>query len=117
MPRLEQAPFATVLLAAIAVLVAGGARANDVAARYGGEEFVAILPEANRITAAKIAVNMRKAIEAKQVEFQGQSHQVTASFGVALLEEAVEEAIRRAGQALYAAKKNGRNRCESVDMV
>ena len=88
------------------------------AARYGGEEFVIFLPYATLADATTIAELLRVSIAEKDWHQHGLDHGVTISCGVASLNDAdyndadnnVDEAIRRADRALYAAKGSGRNR-------
>ena len=93
-----------------------GTRDEDIVARYGGEEFVVIAPGQGGETARVIAdrlVNMCR--ELTHVLAGGQEINVTASVGVAVLDEAcefntVEEMLEAADKAVYAAKERGRNR-------
>jgi len=85
-------------------------RDTDTAARYGGEEFALILPQADFEGAVVVAERLRKQIEGLKLPSVGQ---VTASFGVATFPQHAasrEKLIEIADQALYAAKKEGRNR-------
>lgn len=88
-------------------------RTMDIFARYGGEEFVCLLPEQDHDGALETAERIRQIIEKVQVTFEEQSICVTASIGVASLQEenglTLEGLIDRADQALYASKANGRN--------
>jgi diguanylate cyclase (GGDEF)-like protein len=81
-------------------------RAADLVARYGGEEFIVLLPETGEEQARAIAELLRARIE--------ESGLVTASLGVATQVPArdgqPEELMKRADEALYAAKRAGRNR-------
>ncbi|MDB5096692.1 MAG: diguanylate cyclase, partial [Cyanobacteria bacterium RYN_339] len=94
-------------------------RQSDLAARYGGEEFVALLPETDAEGAVRTAERLREAIRALQINtLDGESiGTVTASFGVACLEDPLEspaKLLQRADQALYRAKNSGRDRvCEA----
>jgi diguanylate cyclase (GGDEF)-like protein len=76
--------------------------------RYGGEEFIAVLPETDLLGAHRCAERIRKNI-AEQT-FRG-SYQVTVSIGVAEYKhgETVPQLLTRADQALYQAKRDGRN--------
>jgi len=85
-------------------------RRTDLVARFGGEEFVVLLPATPLSSAATCVERIRHQLEARPlVERVGQ---VTASFGVAMLAdgEDSEHLLRRADQALYRSKKEGRNR-------
>ena len=88
----------------------GELRAVDTAARYGGEEFAVILPQADLDGARALAERLRARLEATDVPGIGT---VTASFGVATFPvHAAQPAalVSVADQALYAAKRAGRNR-------
>jgi two-component system cell cycle response regulator len=83
------------------------------AARFGGEEFILALPHRNAGESAAIAQTLRRNIAATSFNAgSGAFVAISASFGVAALYpgEAVEIAIKRADDALYAAKAGGRNR-------
>jgi diguanylate cyclase (GGDEF)-like protein len=86
---------------------------SAVVARYGGEEFIAILPEANGPRARELAESLRAELQAFPLTFEGQELHVTASFGIAELAQPATdptEVVRLADEALYVAKKSGRNR-------
>jgi diguanylate cyclase (GGDEF)-like protein len=90
----------------------------DIASRYGGEEFIVIMPETGVAGAAGAAERLRAAIEsdvAKAAGLTGDSGspwKVTGSFGVAVFEKGLgpETLIKRADDAVYQAKAEGRNR-------
>lgn len=92
-------------------------RKNDWVSRYGGEEFLICLPGSNLSQAAKITEEIRKAVEESVVMNGTSSIKVTASFGIASLEEIQEKdmnsLIEYADKKLYIAKQNGKNRVES----
>lgn len=79
--------------------------------RYGGEEFIAILPDANVHGAHEAAERLRVKQEQRMQQHRTVPH-VTLSAGVAehVPGESVESLLRRADQALYVAKRQGRNR-------
>ena len=87
---------------------------NHIAARYGGEEFIVLLRNFNLSDAAfKYAETLRKAIESRELIWEGKPIHVTISLGVAVLhpKEAVPDImVHRADSALYRAKAEGRNR-------
>ncbi|MDX2512986.1 MAG: diguanylate cyclase [Desulfobacterales bacterium] len=91
-------------------------RTYDFIGRYGGEEFIACLPGAGASQAEAIAERMRKRVEAMTIRLPDDSGpvRVTASFGVASLRtksgDTLDSMIKRADDALYRAKEDGRNR-------
>lgn len=88
-------------------------RKTDIACRYGGEEFLVILPATDAKGALLAAEKLRAAVEAERIEFEGKTITVTISCGVAQIKVGTEtytEAMGRADEALYQAKKSGRNR-------
>ncbi len=104
-------------LAAVgAVFAASVGRAGDLAARYGGEEFVVLLPGADRAAAADVAEHIRAGIEALGLPHPSSpaAPVLTISLGVAACvpsdERTLESLIAQADDALYAAKREGRNR-------
>ena len=90
-------------------------RAVDRVGRFGGEEFVVLLPGFDLAQAAEIAEVLRARLVAQQMEREGGSLSMSASFGVAEWFGPAEEPSRllmRADQALYQAKRAGRNRVQ-----
>jgi diguanylate cyclase (GGDEF)-like protein len=88
-------------------------RESDVAARWGGEEFALVLPGTDAAGGARLAERARTIIESQVVQApDGTKLNVTASFGVASFPEAHElgELVAAADSALYAAKREGKNR-------
>ena len=88
----------------------------DLVARYGGEEFAVILPETSRTGAAVVADRIRRRIAAEFARRRS-GPAVTLSAGVAGYPEdagTAEEMIRRADEALYRAKADGKNRVTLV---
>lgn len=91
-------------------------RLYDLTGRYGGEEFTICLPGTDASQTRLIAERMRKSVENMKIMLPdgSQSIQITASFGTASLlqepEEGVDSLIKRADDALYKAKNEGRNR-------
>lgn len=103
------------VLQTIAQTIVKNCRNGDAAYRFGGEEFLLILPEQMEDTAAVAAERLRKAIEALGLPHQVKTPPgvVTISVGVAALEpgdyKAVHLWFKRADDALYRAKRDGRN--------
>ncbi len=87
----------------------------DLLGRVGGEEFAVILPETDLSGAKRVAERIRSAVEQVQVDHDGRTFGFTVSLGVSLFkdgETSPEATMMRADEALYRAKKNGRNRVE-----
>ncbi|MGH9577930.1 MAG: diguanylate cyclase, partial [Terriglobales bacterium] len=91
-------------------------RAEDVACRYGGEEFVVILPEASLEMSRTRAQELWKGVQGLHVNYHGELLRgVTASLGVAAFPghgKTTAELLRAADAAMYAAKRQGRDRVE-----
>jgi two-component system, cell cycle response regulator len=90
-------------------------RGIDLACRLGGEEFVVVMPDCDLAKAYQVGERLRQCIETAPFEVGGKVGllQVTASVGVAALEfddDAPEQMLKRADEALYSAKRDGRNR-------
>jgi len=95
-------------------------KGQDTAARYGGEEFAIILPRTRLSDAATVADQIRKTMAAKVIVNRRSGEQmgnITLSIGVATYHkgELPGDFLRRADEALYAAKNAGRNRVVSED--
>jgi diguanylate cyclase (GGDEF)-like protein len=101
------------VLLAIAGRLIANLRPYDSIYRFGGEEFLIALPEAAPDQAARIAERLREAVSARDVAVDADiTLSVTASFGLCMIdpEASVETTIQRADQALYRAKRDGRDR-------
>jgi diguanylate cyclase (GGDEF)-like protein len=111
----------TCLKAVAATLNKGLHRPGDLLARYGGEEFVVVLPCTDREGAYLIAENMRSHVEALNLRHATSSvaDHVTISLGVASLaphhSRELDQLQIGADQALYQAKREGRNRAVVYD--
>jgi Amt family ammonium transporter len=91
------------------------ARGNDTVARLGGEEFAVLVNQATQDEAMIAAERLRTAIAGAPFDASIGALPVTASLGVASLDAhaTVDEALKAADDALYAAKRAGRNRVEA----
>ncbi len=99
------------------VLSQAARRSGDLAARYGGEEFVVILPETKEDEAILLAERIRSQVALVPVPCgQGQVMNITISIGVASIiphaETTGADMIQAADQALYKAKRQGRNQVQ-----
>jgi len=95
--------------------VAANVRGIDLACRYGGEEFVVVMPDTDVGYAYAVAERLRSSIETTPVEITRAPGKIniTISIGIAGCEgdcDTAEALLHRADQALYRAKKDGRNR-------
>lgn len=99
------------VLKKFASLIASKVHQNDILSRWGGEEFVLLLPNTNLQNAINIAENIRDTIASSEFE---KVKKITTSIGVTQLKEGdtPKTLIERCDEALYLAKKNGRNRVE-----
>lgn len=100
------------VLQELARIVTGMIRQTDIFARFGGEEFVILVHNNDVRTGRELAEKIRSRVE--QHRFP-QISSVTCSFGVAQFypDDTVETFIKRADDAMYAAKQAGRNRVET----
>ena len=102
------------LLRAVGDFLIANVRAEDIACRYGGEEFVVMLPEASLFMTRTRAEQLCKGVQSLGVNVRGELlRTVTASIGVAAFPEhgeSVADLMRAADMALYAAKRQGRDR-------
>jgi diguanylate cyclase len=99
-------------LKSLAEFVKKSLRPVDVIARYGGEEFVVLLPATPVAEAQQVLTRLQRALSESLFLHEQQQVFVTFSAGVTTyrLGERVEEALERADEALYEAKRTGKNR-------
>ncbi len=92
-------------------------RPYDTVGRYGGEEFLIVAPSCDAVGALGLAARIRKKIQSAAFNTDGGPVRVTASCGVAMSKGTkppeTQELLHLADQALYRAKKEGRN-CTKV---
>ncbi|MFS8137387.1 MAG: diguanylate cyclase, partial [Thermomonas sp.] len=114
-------PGGDALLAQFGQLLQAMTRGEDIACRYGGEEFTLILPEAGGHAAFQRAEAIRAAVAAMQVTHLGAAlGKVTVSIGVATYPEhgaTPDVLLQLADDALYRAKRAGRNRVEGATIA
>lgn len=103
------------VLRELARVIESRVRRDELFARYGGEEFCLVLPETSLEGARGYAEIVRKSIAEHKFVFDGTDVEVTVSCGVACFTPDMSrpvDIIRAADEALYRAKRNGRNRVE-----
>jgi diguanylate cyclase (GGDEF)-like protein len=101
------------LLKQIGVIFMQSLRTMDHASRYGGDEFIILLPEVGIDKAVEVAERIRERVIEVVPRNTGKNEAVTVSIGVAAFPthgEAPETIVASADNALYQAKRNGRNR-------
>ncbi|MBI5026477.1 MAG: diguanylate cyclase, partial [Nitrospirae bacterium] len=107
-------PAGDAVLKSLARILKGQVRQVDIVARYGGEEFAIILPETSIDGARVVGERIRAAIASTPFSIDHEKNiGVTVSVGISCFPESaqsVELLIERADQALYTAKREGRNR-------
>lgn len=108
-------PVGDQVLVRIAEVLTAEARKTDVVARYGGEEFVLVLDGTDGPGAVQVAERIRERIAGEQIVGDFGRVRVTASLGVAAWPDAatsMNDLLEEADQALYRAKRAGRDRVE-----
>ncbi len=101
-------------LVSLAQMLTATARQVDIVARLGGEEFGVLLPRSDPVAALRAAERIRQSLADTEFSWHGQVLKLTVSVGVAIGSNADEPPatlVERADQALYQAKREGRNRC------
>lgn len=95
--------------------ISSNIRGIDMACRFGGEEFVLVMPDTDMALAYKIGERLRQAVASAPFEVAAEAAplDITISIGVAAFQapdDGPDEMLKRADQALYRAKRDGRNR-------
>jgi two-component system cell cycle response regulator len=95
--------------------IGANVRGIDLACRYGGEEFVVVMPDTDMSFAFTVAERLRKSVEMTMFNVSRAPGKlpVTISIGIAASQgsgDTAEKLLHRADQALYKAKRDGRNR-------
>lgn len=106
-------PAGDEVLRNLAQTLSANVREIDVVARLGGEEFAALLPSTDLDDAVRMAERLRSAVASQRVRTGDAELAYTVSIGVASMDAEVsglDQLLKLADQALYAAKKAGRNR-------
>ncbi|MDD3462353.1 MAG: diguanylate cyclase [Sulfurospirillaceae bacterium] len=103
------------VICAVADILRKNTKGSDLIARFGGEEFCVVLKDIGQNDAMEFFVKLRAKIASEKIVLRDKNEVLfTVSIGISFDEQSktVEDAIRKADDALYAAKENGRNRVE-----
>lgn len=107
-----------VVISSIAMMLRQRLRQSDVIGRYGGEEFVAVLPECNSESARLLMNDIRERVATVRFRHHGKVFSCSISIGIACSAHHAgfnsAELLAVADQALYAAKRSGRNRVNTA---
>jgi diguanylate cyclase (GGDEF)-like protein len=89
-----------------------GIRETDLLGRWGGEEFIIVTPNTRLAEAEGLAERLCHSLAGSRISSEGESVEVTGSFGVTryIPGENIDTCLKRTDDALYAAKRQGRNR-------
>ncbi len=104
-------PAGDLVLQSMAAALSAAAQPDEIVGRFGGEEFMVVLPGSTLTHAMARAEAFRAAIEGTPIGIGERLLYITASIGVAVGDDSdsLSELIRRADEALYGAKEQGRN--------
>ncbi len=99
------------VLAEVARLLRQTLREQDCLARWGGEEFLILLPETDAAGSEVLAERLRAGVEERDFAYNGKRVSITLTMGICQFGEGItiDEAIRKADNALYEGKNQGRN--------
>lgn len=104
--------FGDYVLKTVSETLKSSLKETDCLARWGGEEFLFMLRNSDLEKSKHTIENIRKNIEDKLFEHNGTSLHVTMTFGIAVYNgnDSIDDIIKKADDALYLGKENGRNR-------
>jgi diguanylate cyclase (GGDEF)-like protein len=106
-------PIGDEALKHVALQLRDGIRHPDVVGRYGGEEFIILLPSSGRQAATEQAARLCRLVRSQPVRVKDHELQVTISIGIAefkIGEDSWHSLLKRADNAMFEAKNNGRDR-------
>ena len=108
------------VLSAFAQICSAHLRGSDRLGRYGGEEFLLVMPGSDPAQVSIVFERLQQAVHKLSVPGLPLDRRLTFSMGAAEAwgdNDSLAELIHRADEALYRAKQNGRNRCETAPRV
>jgi diguanylate cyclase (GGDEF)-like protein len=107
-------PMGDRVIKSLALFLKQRLRKTDHIGRYGGEEFAVVLPDTDAVTAAKVLDEIRRRFA--EIHYPAQPHDLSCTFscGIAELRDDMDgnALSKQADEALYVAKRGGRNRVE-----
>jgi diguanylate cyclase (GGDEF)-like protein len=113
--------FGDEALRTVARRLRSSVRVYDGVGRYGGEEFLMILPDCDLVGALTRADTLRALISEHPINLSQASAKITISMGVAVSTDHatgdINSLLNQADRGLYAAKQNGRNRVENIELA
>lgn len=105
-------PAGDAILRELTAICKESLRDADIFARFGGEEFVMALPNSDEETARLVAERLRVKVNNRLIDIKGEPLRISVSCGASqyrLQEAGIDDTLKRADEALYVAKKSGRN--------
>ena len=105
------------VLVELAKILELATRKVDSVGRFGGEEFLVILPELNHEQALMLAERIRRQVESTSIRYQDKQIEITVSIGVSTYPQhgvSVDDLVKASDDAMYKAKKRGRNQIASA---
>lgn len=106
------------VIISIANILMENTRKNDIVCRYGGEEYIILLPETELVVSMKLAEKVRELVENLVIKLPKEKElRVSISIGVSManmiVDNNIEIAINKADNAMYEAKRSGKNKVVS----